>query len=267
MSKYDDRFEDVYFPDDPRYTFGVNPMPMFEKMKMGSSYEDAVGTLAEGQVRDALDLQEQAGGAAASYVTRIYDQGQEGACTYNAGANAHEVCQARQFGKENVVHLSAISGYKQSGARSPDSGSTVSSCLRVGTNIGFLPLDNPENKAAYPHTMSNTGFYQNYPSGWKDTAKLFTYQEAHVVQTLAGMKTAGARQECLVVGREGHAILYAELVWDDGQYKYIYPNSWSLDWGFAHAGFRGGFGIDTFRQIQKSADWCFVVRTVTARNV
>ena len=38
---------------------------------------------------------------------------------------------------------------------------------------------------------------------------------------------------------------------------YPYVNSWKESWGFAMAGFNGGFGADTPRQVQMSAGWAF----------
>lgn len=264
----DDEFLDVDFErifDDPTNGLcrGDIEDTYFNKL-MGSFYEDAVSVMSERELRDAAEEQEENGGGE-QFVSRIYDQKREGSCTYNSGGQANEMVQAKTFGLQNVVHLSAISGYKQ-GGRSPNSGSTVSGCLRFQQEIGFLPLDIPEN-SQYKHRMPNTGFYTDYPKGWKETAKAFQVEEAHVVRDPASILTALMRQEPVCVGRNGHAITYATARWVDGGWKCFYPNSWSERWGQAFGNQKGGWGVDSWTNIRRSAGWAYVVRAVTAREI
>ena len=130
----------------------------------------------------------------------------------------------------------------------------------------MLPLDTSENRAIYAeNVMPNTGFNSRYPAGWKEVAKKFRLTEANVIRSVEGILTALARQDCVVVGREGHSILYVRLVWDRNQWKAIYVNSWG-DWGFGLGAHEHGFGTDTASQVKKSANWAFAIRDIVVRK-
>lgn len=194
-------------------------------------------------------------------VTRIYNQSNEGSCVANACAQAHEIIQALQYGKDRVVHLSAISLYKRIGS-SPNSGAMVSDGLDEGAERGILPLNTPENIARFQHCMANTGFRQGYPSGWETTAKMFRFVEWSVIKTKEGMGTALLRRQPIVVGREGHSICYCGMRFKSGKLYVPYPNSWSEDWGQAFGDMPGGFGMDSERQFEKSSGWAFTPRAI-----
>jgi hypothetical protein len=190
-------------------------------------------------------------------VTRIYDQKSEGSCVSNATCQAMEIIQAQNNGRKNVVHLSAISLYKRCGS-SPGSGSMVSTNLKEILGIGVLPLDNPENKARFTHTMANTGFYTKYPDGWKDTAKRFRGHEVFDVRSYDGFITALLRGYPVVYGRSGHSICAVRPVFRGNQLYVRYANSWSLNWGDK------GFGYDSESKIRSGAGWAFALRTVVS---
>lgn len=248
-------FIDVDFPSDPKFSFGDLGKRAFEDVSRGS-YSDVVNVIPESRWKDEAAAIQAAGGGCSQLVSRIYNQGNEGSCVANACSQAHEVIQAKQNGKENVVHLSAISLYKRIGS-SPNSGAMVSDGLEEMAERGVLPLDTPENRAKFGNAvMPNTGFRTAYPAGWEATAKKFSGQEWFVIESVNELITALLNQHPVVVGRSGHSICYCDPVYKDGALLVKYANSWG-DWGEA------GFGFDSARMIRSSASWAFALRSVT----
>lgn len=185
-----------------------------------------------------------------------------GNCVANACSQAHEIIQAKQSGKENVVHLSAISLYKRIGS-SPNSGAMVSDGLEEMSERGVLPLDTPENRAKFgPSVMPNAGFRTAYPSGWEATAKKFAASEWFVIESVNELITALLNQHPVVVGRSGHSIAYCDVVYDGSNLMVGYCNSWG-SWGSGLGGHATGFGFDSLRLIRSSASWAFALRSVT----
>lgn len=259
MTDISDEFIDVFFPDAEQFTFGDLGASTFAQRVC---YEDIVPIIPRNQWEQIAEENAASGANGAKLVTRIYDQGQEGSCVANACSQAHEIVQAKQFGEDKVVHLSAISLYKRIG-RSPNSGAMVDDGLDEIASRGVLPLDTPENRARFgDKVMSNTGFHKSYPDGWQDTAKLFRGTEWSIIRTFEGMGTALLNQHPVVVGRQGHSICYVELVFKSGRMLAPYPNSWSTGWGQSYGDMPGGFGFDSESQIKMSANWAFALRSV-----
>lgn len=249
-------FVDVDFRKDPRYVFGALPLPS-AKHGQFTRYGDAVPVIPESQWDGLIAKIDADGGGLDRLVTRIYDQGQEGSCVANACSQSVEICQARQFGKANVVHLSAISLYKRIGS-GPMSGADVADGLGELSKNGILPLDNPENRAKFgEHVMPNTGFYGKYPDGWEATAKHFRGTEWFICQNEAELITSLLNGHPVVVGRAGHSICYTRPMKRDGSLVVKYANSWRSDWGDS------GFGYDSLGMIRSAAEWAFALRQVT----
>lgn len=248
-------FLDVDFVNDPHYVFGDLGVPKFEEQPC-SSYGDEVPVLPESQWKGFSEQIQAAGGGCAQLVSRIYNQKNEGSCVANACSQAHEIVQAKQFGKANVVHLSAMSLYKRIGS-SPNSGAMVSNGLKKMNEGGILPLDDAANRAKFgDHVMPNTGWNTKYPDGWQATAKKFAASEWFVCDTVGELITALLNQHPVVVGRSGHSICYCDVVYKDGILVVKYANSWG-DWG------DNGFGYDSMNKIRSSANWAFALRSVT----
>lgn len=254
----DDRFVDVDFTKDPRYVFGDLGGQLYATRR---TFEERFGTLSDAEIDAEIEAIEAAGGGLERLVTRIYNQGQEGSCVANAACQGMELIQAKTFGKENVIPLSAMSLYKRIG-RSAQSGAIVSDGLDELQERGVLPLDTPENKAKFPHTHPATGFSRSLPSGWEETGKLFLAIEALPIQSILGIYTALAMQFPVMVGREGHSICYTTPTKRSGKRGVVYANSWDYDWGFAAGDMQGGFGFDTEQQVRKSASWAYAIRTI-----
>lgn len=250
---FDDRWLDVDFRKEPEFVAGV----LHDSQNLYASlpaYSTVASTLTESEIRDAIERIDDSGGGADLLVSRIYDQKREGSCVANACCQAHEVVQARQYGKSRVVHLSAISLYKRIG-RSPSSGAVVSHGVEELAGRGALPLDNAENRERFPAVMPNTGFYEKYPANWEATAAQFRSEEWYAVKNTSELLSALCRQEPVIVGREGHSICYVRPEWKNGRFVAKYANSWG-NWGDE------GFGYDTDRQIRKSANWAAALRSV-----
>ena len=259
MPDVDEQFIDVPFDEQPEYTFGMIEPSAFETY---SAYEDAVPVLEWNEIDAAIDAMDAQDDGLEWLVTRIFDQKQEGSCVANACAQAHQIIQARQFGVDSVIDLSAISLYKQIG-RSASSGAMVSDGLEVMCSKGILPLDTPKNRELFGKAvMPNTGFNTKYPDDWQVTAELLVGLEYHRCTTPRGLYTAGVNRDPIVVGREGHSICYARPRRKGAVRSFAYPNSWSLNWGVALGNLTGGWGIDTQGQTEKSAKSCYVLRAV-----
>jgi hypothetical protein len=191
----------------------------------------------------------------------VLDQGNEGSCVVNAGAQAHMICQAKAIGLDRVVQMSAISLYKQIGS-SPNSGAMVEDCIDRLADTGFLPLDTPENRARFgSHVMPPRGFHTRWPDGWKTTAAKFAGLEGFACDSVNEMVSALLRGMPVQVGRAGHSITYLEPTYEDGSLAIDYVNSWG-DWGFAKGSQSSGFGRDTSRLYRESADWCYAFQAV-----
>jgi hypothetical protein len=249
------QFLDYDFSKDPRFVFGFQEEPKLFASSL-SLYEDAVPVLSESQLRESAEREEAEQSGADQLVSRIYDQGQEGSCVANACSQGNEMCQAEQFGIENVTRIAAMGLYQLIG-RSAGSGAMISDGMKYGKSFGFAPLDNPENRARFgDKVMQNTGFRQRRPAGIETVAAELAYEECYAVQSVEGILTALANHDPVIVGRQGHSICYVRHIWINGAWRVKYANSWHESWG------EKGFGYDSIRQIQMSAGWAFVIRKV-----
>ena len=234
MPEIDDKFVDVVLPDQPEYVFGDLGVSMFADL--GKFYDEVTPEMTWEEIDqaiDALDAAEAAGNPASLHylITRIFDQGREGSCVANATCQAAEIVQASQFGKDNVVHLSAMSLYKRIG-RSANSGAMVSDGLEELQARGALPLDTSENRQRFGDlVMPNTGFRTPFPKDWETTGALFKGIEAHPIRrSVRGLFTACCNGHPVGMGREGHSLVYLRPVRVGGQRRLRGPNSWG-QWG------------------------------------
>lgn len=255
-----DRYLDVSFPDEDEWVFGCQAEPAYGDEVL-RDYEDIVEVYTEKQAREIIEKMD-AGEIIGNewYATRNFDQSREGACVMNAWGQAHESCQAKQVGIENVIHISAMSLY-QLGGSSASSGMSVSKGAELVQEVGFLPLDNKENREKFGSiVMPNTGFKTKRPVGWQAVAKRFLATEITRVRSVMGLVTAACKGDGVVIGREGHSIYYTRPMWRNG-FMFGYWNSW-LNWGQAAGNLPYGFGIDSINQVKKSASLGYAIRTV-----
>lgn len=261
MPEISDEFINVQFDEQPEYTFGDMGAPSLEVF---SSYESVTPVMTNDEIDRAIEKMDEQDDGLEWMVQRIFDQKQEGSCVANACAQAHQIIQAKQFGPDRVIDLSAISLYKQIG-RTAASGAMVSDGLEVICSKGILPLDTPKNRELFGSAvMPNTGFKERYPADWELTAQRFAGAEYHTAKTVNGLMTALCNRDPVIVGREGHSIVLVRPTHHKGNWATKYPNSWRETWGFALGNMSGGFGMDTISQIKKSAQYCFVLRSVNS---
>lgn len=228
---------------------------------MCRSFADAEPLIPESEWRTWYERIKAANAFTSNLITRIFAQLNEGSCVGNAWLQFLQTMFARQFGKENVVQMSAISGYKQIGS-SPNSGANIADALECGRDVGALPLDTPENRVRFgEHVMPHTGFRNAFPSGWKDTAKHFRFHEFFIIRNRNELFSALLRGFPVLVGRAGHSILYLDLVWDGSRWLTRYVNSWG-EWGDAAGDFSYGFGYDSSRLFDSSARYAWTARSV-----
>jgi hypothetical protein len=252
----DDRFIDVDFSKQPEFVPG--DLGLGDSATFCGYFEDSEEIYDDARIDREIELLDAAGGGADQLVTRIYDQGREGACVANAFGQASEVIQALQHGRDRVVPLSAMSLYKRIG-RSASSGAMVSDGIKEMLANGILPLDTPKNRELFAAVMANTGWSNPFPPNWKDTAKLFRVDEYQIARTTRGMLTALCKQFPAVIGRERHSICYLRPMRRNGRRVVKYANSWHERWGDR------GFGYDTESQFNQSAKYAVIVRTKIIR--
>lgn len=255
----DDRWLDVYFPDDPNYVFGDLGGALCTS---ALEYEAAEPLLSWNEIDAAIEQQEAELETTLEFMPRrVYDQGREGSCVGNAATQGVEVVGCMQHGKDNFPELSPISLYKQIG-RSASSGAMVSDAMEALDEVGVLPLDTPKNRAKYgDHVMPATGFSTPFPAGWKSTSSGLRGLEFLTLRSTQALFSASVRRHPIIVGREGHSILYLRALM---QRRFKYINSWNVRWGMAGGTLPGGFGVDSQRQVEKSASWAFAIRALRA---
>lgn len=249
-------FIDVDFPNDPHYVPGYTRHgKSVYRTCAKRAFGDSFAVLNEADRRDAANEMAKAGGGLSRLIYTILNQLQEGSCVGNMGAQALMVLIAKLLGKDRAPLMSAISLYKQIGSSS-NSGASVEDCIDRMSDTGLLPLDTPENRKLFKHVMPATGFRTAYPTGWKDTASIFANVEGFWCDNVAEMETALAIGMCVGVGRAGHSILYLEPIYEGLTKFFDYVNSWG-QWGFGKGDFSYGFGRDSSRLFNESADWCY----------
>lgn len=253
------KFLDVDFTQCPEYVKGYDA---FGELPC-AAYGDSAPVYTLPQIREHAERLDAEATGLEWLVTRIYDQGNEGSCVANAASQAFEIVQAAQNGRDKVIPLSAISLYKRIG-RSPGSGAMVSDGLKQLQTRGILPLDTPENRARFKHTMPARGFYSDWPAGWEETANQFKVVEWLVCNSAEEVLSAGINGHPVCVGRAGHSICYTRPTMKTGRLCSLYANSWRPTWGDAAGYMPGGFGYDSEGMVRSASSWAYAIRAVKA---
>jgi len=185
------KFIDVDFRAQPQYVMGdLGRHP--ETLGTMRAYEDVFPTMIHprSQWKQLSAEAKEKKTQLANLIRWILNQRNEGSCVGNMETQMHHVLQAGQFGKGNVIPLSASSAYQLIGS-SPGSGANVSDAMRKGCDVGIIPLDTPENRAKFGGiVMPATGFYTKRPAGWQPVAMDFRFDECFVIRTLEGLVSA-----------------------------------------------------------------------------
>lgn len=177
-------------------------------------------------------------------VSKILNQKNEGSCAGFATVQAFQLAWNMAYGKDNFIEISGTSIYKACG-RSPNSGSTISCCLKRLREVGCLPVPSEANlefmrlnQLNTRHVLNAVGFHQRWPQDYQQTANYFRAAETYDVRSFDEMATAMLQGFPVVYGRKGHAICACNLRRVKGQWGIKYANSWG-SWG------DNGFGYDT----------------------
>ncbi len=257
-----DEYVDVDFSKDPKFVPGFNGYGNAERF---GDYAAAAPVLSRSQIIAEAEKTAAEGAGNANLIVEVKNQRNEGSCVGNASTQGLQVIQARRLGKDKVTLLSAIATYKQIG-RSPNSGAMVDDSMEALENVGTLPLDTPANRAKFgDQVMPATGFYTKFPGDWKQTARQFRLGEVLVVRGFEALLSAMLCGHPVVVGREGHSILYLDVIVRNDRLYALYVNSWG-QWGQGAGDFSYGFGLDTESQIKKSAGWAYAMRSMVERG-
>jgi len=257
-----DEYVDVDFSKQPEFVPGFNGYGNGERF---GDYAAAAPVLSRSQIVAEAEKTAAEGTGNAQLIVEVKNQRNEGSCVGNASTQGLQVIQARRLGKDKVTLLSAIATYKQIG-RSPGSGAMVDDSMEALEGIGTLPLDIPANRETFgDQVMPATGFYTKFPANWKETARQFRLGEVLVVRSFEALLSAMLCGHPVVVGREGHSILYLDVIVRNGRLYALYVNSWG-QWGQGAGDFSYGFGLDTENQIKKSAGWAYAMRSMVERT-
>jgi hypothetical protein len=159
----------------------------------------------------------------------IVSQGREGSCVGFSCTNALMNTIIQRFGRRNWVDLSGVSLYKRIG-RSASSGAYIPDGIKE-LQVGVLPVDSAANKGRYSHTHPRTGFSVRLPSGWQETAKLFSATAVATCRGADEIVSASLGSFQLVVGRSRHAINYDFPAVRGGDVFMRYRNTWGIGWG------------------------------------
>jgi hypothetical protein len=254
----DPQYVDVDFARQPEYVFGDlgGAMCGFKR------FEDSFPVWTPSKIAAVAERIDATDTGADQFVGRIYNQKNEGSCVGNASCQGIENLQGQTWGVDKIVPMSAISLYKRIGS-SPNSGATISGAYRELTSRGALPLDTPENRARFGgKVMPHVGYYEPFPSDWEPTAAQFALDEAVLCNSVDAIFTAMGLRFPVLVGREGHSVLYVRLL--PGR-RVLYVNSWG-EWGQAAGRHPYGFGVDTERQIKKSASYAVALLSLRQRR-
>jgi hypothetical protein len=257
-----DEYVDVDFSKHPQFVPGFNGYGSGERF---GDYGATNLVLTRKQIEAEAEKIAAEDTGNANLIVEVKYQRNEGSCVGNASTQGLQAIQARRLGKDQVTLLSAIATYKQIG-RSPNSGAMVDDSMEALQYVGTLPLDTPANREKYGgQVMPATGFYTKFPAGWQQTAKQFRLGEVLVVRSFEALLSAMLCGHPVVVGREGHSILYLDVIVRNDRLYALYVNSWG-QWGQGAGDFSYGFGLDSESQIKKSAGWAYAMRSMVERE-
>lgn len=241
---------DVDYPAMPWFVPGDLGVAVFDQPDY-RAYGDEIEVIPESQWRELAEQMKTDGGGCSALVVWLGSQLRESSCVSWACCKAHEIIQAKQFGKENVVKLSPISLYQRI-ARSEHSGAMVSNGLKKMAEGGVLPRDDAENRAKFgEHVFPVNGWGVRYPDGWETTGKKFRATEWFVIDRVNELFTALFNRHPVVVGRSGHSIAYCDPIFEDGRWLVKYADSYNV------------YRYDSMNMIRSAANWAFALRSVT----
>lgn len=251
-----DEFIDVDFPQ-TGYDCGAIPDSLDLYMGM-REFDTAFEIIPRSKWPELIEKIDESGGWLERRIRRIKNQGREGTCVYNMLGQMMEVAFNKQFGDENWIELSPVSGYRWN-APGPGTGSNVSGSLSWGVSYGLLPARTDRNlqfveQGLFKHTHPSTGYYENFQNGWQETARLFRVHEFLRLTTVEAWFTALFLGFPCGGGRDSHAICHVRPLKSGSSFLSLYANSWG-NWGSTYdisplEGRAQGFGADSESKIR-----------------
>lgn len=149
-----------------------------------------------------------------------------------------------------------MSLYKRIG-RSAKSGAYVGDAVDEILERGLLPLDTPENRAAFPHVHPAIGFAKSLPAGWESTGRQFRGTWIRIDDVESWFTALVRLQAEIIYGRQGHCIASVYPVRRNNKYYFSYENSWGTHWGDPP-----GIGYDSESLISKCTGYALVNVTI-----
>ena len=163
-----------------------------------------------------------------------------GSCVGHSCGNGVEGAEYMQAGDRFFRKISMMSMYTRIG-RSPNSGAYVGDAADEIFESGILPATGEVDLGGnpYPHTHQvSGGFYDDLPTGWEATGKLWKAAVYRVDSTEAAFRVL---MDCRLrshIGRRGHALSVFGVT---ASKRWAYENSWG-NWGdFGCVGYDGDF--------------------------
>lgn len=267
------RFVDVDFCCEANDTGNLcGLLPEDENAMAGwRDFEAVESLIPRDQWPDLIAQIDASGGWLERRIRKVKNQGRTGMCVYFDLAQCAEICWNGQFGDTAWIELSPGSGYRFN-ASSPGSGSNVGSSITWLSAKGLLPADTPDNQARvqaglFKHVYPSTGFYEKFPTGGAETARLFRADEFLRINTVEGWFTALMKRFPCSGGRDMHAVCHCRPVVDGRSFLSMYCNSWG-EWGAVRkispmAGESKGFGFDSESKVRTMVSrGAFCVRTM-----
>jgi hypothetical protein len=215
---------------------------------------------------------------AMNYIDRFTNQNPTHECTcHSLRANA-EAARNRQLGliypdgpkkdqryeesQRGSVWLSPLSVYAEANPNIRG-GANVRQVLEIACRRGMLPETKQPHDYGFQHAIVGTqgkgGMnqasgswvkYKNFPSGWQETAAYFKPLEVVFPESIEQAICLLLHGYAVSVGRNGHAVPWAQVVFDGNNVKAIpYPDSYDLvrydSYATAKRAWQGAFSIIT----------------------
>ena len=196
------------------------------------------------------------------YSNRFTNQNPTHECTCHALTQGFEIAWNRQRkGKGDPVFVSPLSIYAEANP-GQWGGATMQGTVGIAIRRGFLPDKLTPGAERFRHTLIGTCGRGNatqsngswtpvsqFPSGWQETAKHLRALEVINPTSYQQIVSLVLHGICVCVGRSGHAIPYTRVVWDGGQLRLKYKDSYDVfrydSLNSVRAGVGGSYAIFT----------------------
>lgn len=216
-----------------------------------------------------------------NYISRYTNQNPSHECVYHSLTRGMESCRNRMRGiifpdgpkktfryEESKwsgdVWLSPLSGYSEVQPRQWG-GANVRQSVELCVRRGLLPDKIQPHGHSFKHTLQGTSGQgcsnqsgggwiplSKFPEGWQETAKNFRALEVIFPESWEQAVCLVLHGMCVHVGRNGHAIPWAQLRWTGSQLEALaYPDSYEVT------------RFDSLRTVKSAWQGSFAIASVT----